>query len=253
MQFRTFDCDGAEIRASMHPADGTTGVLIVTGGTQIRCGPNRLFANIAAALAADSIPAYRYDRRGVGDSDGDDPGYLDAEADLAAALADFREAQPQLTEIVGLGLCDGATVLMRAESEVDRAILLNPWTFEADDMPSDAAPVAAHYRRRVLQPTTWKRLLTGQIDVATALRSVLALPRSAPATGFAAQLSAATEALDGRALYILSSRDRTADAFAAGHGKGVRPIKRIDGDHSFSGETATAALLKTILRYVKAR
>ena len=54
---------------------------------------------------------FRYDRRGIGDSSGENRGFLSAQADLVAAAAAFRAASPHVTRLVGFGNCDAASTL----------------------------------------------------------------------------------------------------------------------------------------------
>src|SRR3712207_3331734 len=107
----SFDCEGSALGASLDPAEGQTGLLLVTGGTQTRIGSHRMYERLAAALAGAGWPCFRYDRRGVGDSEGEDPDFKKSGPDLAAAAAAFRSEQPQLERLLGFGLCDGASTL----------------------------------------------------------------------------------------------------------------------------------------------
>ena len=162
----TFGCEGAELGASLDMADGATGILFVTGGTQTRIGSHRLFERLATRFAARGTPCFRYDRRGVGDSDGVDPGWRNAGPDLAAAGAAFRSHCPGMTRVIGIGLCDGATVLALsgASAGIDGAILINPWL--VDSAPGELAPAAIRqfYQERLLSPASWKKLLVGAIS-----------------------------------------------------------------------------------------
>ena len=44
----SFDCEGSALGASLDPAGGTTGLLLVTGGTQTRIGSHRMYERLAA-------------------------------------------------------------------------------------------------------------------------------------------------------------------------------------------------------------
>jgi alpha-beta hydrolase superfamily lysophospholipase len=86
-------------RASMLSAQPRRGrrhrrVLMVTGGSQTRVGSHRMYERLADALADNGYPCFRFDRRGVGDSSGEDPGFKDSGPDLAAAAAAFRLEVP---------------------------------------------------------------------------------------------------------------------------------------------------------------
>ena len=64
----TFTCEGSELVGTLDLAAGRTGLLIVTGGNELRSGPWGSQTQIAAKAAAAGFPAFRVDRRGVGDS-----------------------------------------------------------------------------------------------------------------------------------------------------------------------------------------
>ena len=66
-------CDGETLAATLDEAEGTTGLLIVSGGNEIRCGAHRGMAMLAEKLAARGVTVLRYDRRGIGDAGADHP------------------------------------------------------------------------------------------------------------------------------------------------------------------------------------
>lgn len=215
----TFDCAGATLAAMAHPADGTTGVLIVTGGVQTRAGSHRGFVDLADRLAAAGHPVLRFDRRGVGDSDGVDPGFRDSAPDLVAAVAAFRASFPRLERIVGWGLCDGASALALhgVALGLDGLILANPWTRDSDDstdIPPRAA-VAARYRDRLTRPSEWLRLVRGGLDLRKAARGLLRLARPERTPQLARAMADALQRFDRPVLILLAQRDATAQAFAA--------------------------------------
>lgn len=215
----TFDCADATLAGMAHPADGTTGVVIVTGGVQTRAGSHRGFVDLADRLAAAGHPVLRFDRRGVGDSDGNDPGFRDSAPDLAAALAAFRASFPQLERMVGWGLCDGASALALhgAALELDGVILANPWTRDSNesaDLPPRAA-VAARYRERLTDPGEWLRVVRGGIDWRKAARGLLRVACPEPTPELARAMADGLQRFDCPVLILLAQRDATAQAFAA--------------------------------------
>ena len=92
-------------------AQGTTGLLLVIGGSQTRIGSHRMYERLAKSLAENGYPCFRFDRRGVGDSERRGSGLRGQRARSQAAAAAFRGECPALTRLVGFGLCDGATAL----------------------------------------------------------------------------------------------------------------------------------------------
>lgn len=215
----TFDCVGATLAGVAHPAEGSTGVVIVTGGVQTRAGSHRGFVELADRLAAAGHPVLRFDRRGVGDSDGEDPGFRDSSADIASAVAALRATFPQVERVVGWGLCDGgaALALHGKALGLDTLILANPWTRDSDgpaDLPPRAA-VAARYRDRITDPREWLRLLRGGIDLRKAASGLLRVARPEPLPALARTLADGLRGFAGPVLILLSERDATAQAFAA--------------------------------------
>lgn len=249
------DAAGGALAGWLHAAGGDTGALILAGGAQTRVGPHRLFLALSLALADAGIPSYRFDRNGLGDSGSDDGGYRSASPDIAAAAAAFRKAQPHLRTIVGIGLCDGATALLLTPGAVDRLILLNPWAIEQDSGAAMAPEeTRAHYRRRLLQPESWKRILTGRVNPLPALRSLLpnrrlSSPLHEPDT-LAAEIQQRMAGLPLPPHILLSDRDRTAHAFRRGPGR-MLPVETHAADHAFSGPGERERLFAWIIETIK--
>ena len=147
-------------------AAGATGLLLVVGGSQTRIGSHRMYERLAKSLADNGYPCFRFDRRGVGDSEGEDPGFKGSGPDLAAAAAAFRKECPALTRLIGFGLCDGATalVLFGDAAGLDGLILANPWLVETEAGEPPPAAVRQHYRKQLLSLAGWKKLLTGAVN-----------------------------------------------------------------------------------------
>jgi len=162
-----FPCGDATLAGSLDLYKGSrTGVLLVIGGSQTRIGSHRMYERLSKSLAEKGYSCLRYDRRGVGDSDGEDPGFRGSGPDLKAAADAFRAEVPGLERIVGFGLCDGASALALYgdEAGLDGLILANPWLVEAAEGEPAPAAVRAHYRKRLLSWEGWKRLLTGAVN-----------------------------------------------------------------------------------------
>lgn len=244
-----FACQDATLVGSLDGAPGTTGVLIVSGGNEVRAGAHRGMAMLAQALAASGIPVFRFDRRGVGDSDGDNAGWEGSAADLAAAALAFRAAQPHVGRIVGFGNCDGATTLalFGRDAGIDALVLANPWIGDDSPLPPPAA-IRARYARRLFDGGAWRRLLTsrdGWRKLAAGLRHA-ASPAAVPPT-LANRIG---EALAGRgATIVLARGDRTAQLFSerwrgqtiADVGAASRVIELDSDSHSFVGQEAALA------------
>lgn len=210
-----FPCEGETLAGALDPAAGTTGLLIVSGGNEVRWGAHRGMAMLAARLAGAGVPVLRFDRRGVGDSSGTNGGYRSSGPDLAAAAAAFRAEQPHLTRLVGFGNCDAATALalFGRTAGVDALVLANPWVVESmDDAPPPAA-IRARYAERLRDPAEWKRLLTGGVDLRKLAGGLRRAAAPTTADGLAGAMAAALAGWPGTTI-LLARGDNTAVAFA---------------------------------------
>ena len=255
----SFACEGAALAGSLDEAAGATGLLMVTGGSQTRVGSHRMYERLAKALADNAVPCFRYDRRGVGDSAGEDPGFRGSGPDLAAAGAAFR-AQAGVDRIIGFGLCDGASALalFGRAAGLDALILANPWLVEAEaDAPPPAA-IRAHYRQRLLSVEGWKKIASGAIDYRKLFKGVGKASAAREGSPLARDVAAALRAGGRRSWLILAEGDATAIAAAqelrarafAGLIEG-REIVKTDS-HTFARPGDEAALLAATIRALKA-
>jgi exosortase A-associated hydrolase 1 len=212
----TFTCQGATLGATLDDATGEIGLLLVTGGSQTRIGSHRMYERLAYALQENGIPCFRFDRRGVGDSEGEDPGYRASRPDLIAAGAAFRSERPALRRVFGFGLCDGATAiaLFGAEAGLDGLILVNPWLVEAEADEPPAAAIRAHYRQQLLSLEGWKKLLFGAVSYRKILRGIARIfSRQDPSLPAAVASAMARHTLPAQ--LILAGGDATAIAAEA--------------------------------------
>jgi len=248
----TFACEGAALVGTLDVAPGTVGLLIVCGGNEIRSGAFSGQARLAAEIAASGHPVFRFDRRGLGDSEGENGGFRSSAPDIAAALAAFSEAAPHVRRVVALGNCDAASALMLAGGAgCDALVLTNPWTF-ADD--SEAAPpppqaVRARYAERLRNPREIWRLISGGVDLRKLARGLQqAVSAPPPPTSLAQDMAAGLARFAGPCHIPLALRDRTAQAFLAGwDAEDPRLRRRAGADHAFSAGADTDWLRTQIL------
>jgi exosortase A-associated hydrolase 1 len=246
----TFSCEGATLAATLDEAAGTTGLLIVSGGNEVRTGAHRGMAVLAAEIAGRGHSVLRFDRRGVGDSEGENGGFASSAPDIDAALAAFRAEQPQLSRIVAFGNCDAATALALHATPVDARVLANPWVVEAaSDMPPPAA-IKARYAQRLRDPEAWRKLLTGQVDMGKLAKGLgrLAAAKPVQPDSLADKTVRALEASAIPTTILLATGDATAIAFAdVWRGDPGIPVIRIDStSHSFARESDFAALVDVL-------
>lgn len=211
----TFACAGATLAATLDEAAGKVGLLIVSGGNETRAGAFAGQAQLAASIAAAGYPVLRFDRRGVGDSSGNNAGFRDGAEDIAAALAAFRRQQPQVRRVVAFGNCDAASALLLAGGAgCDALALANPWTFDAEQAEPDAQSIRRRYLARLRNPREVWRLVTGGVSL-TKLAGGLARAVSADPgpSGLVGEMRQAIEGYSGKVRYLLAANDRAAQAF----------------------------------------
>lgn len=248
----TFACGSYRLVGTIDEAQGGTGLLLVTGGNELRAGAWSGQAQFAARIATEGYPVFRFDRRGCGDSEGSNGEFRSSADDIAAALAAFRAECPRLTRVVAMGNCDAASALMLARGAgCDALILSNPWTFESD-AAAEAQPevVRSHYRRRLADPAAIKRLLTGQVALGQLVRSLLsaAKPAAAPTTLVQDMLAGLAE-FPGPAVILIAERDRAGVAFLPHRNACARPLHTCpNATHSFVEPEARDWLANQVLR-----
>lgn len=218
----SFPCNGDLLAGTLDPADGKIGLLIVSGGNEIRSGAYGGQASMAQNFSALGVPVFRFDRRGVGDSEGVNRGYDDAAEDIHAAIGTFRRVAPQVDHIVAFGNCDAATALMlhAKTSLLQGLILANPWTIdpptENDTTPeADASVIRARYWARIKNPRTLLDLVSGKIDLS---KLATGLKRARKPFRISTLGQKLTDAMMRSATpigIVVAERDTTAMAFMA--------------------------------------
>lgn len=253
----SFTCEAAALGGSLDEAGGSTGLLIVTGGSQTRIGSHRMFERLAASISSAGYPCFRFDRRGVGDSEGEDPGYRNSGPDIEAASRAFRAACPQIDRIVGFGLCDGGTALslFGAEAGIDALLLANPWFVEAETDAPPAAAIKQHYRDRLMSVEGWKKLLSGSVSYKKIFKGLMKVAAPPPAD-LADEVARALSARSLPLTMLLARRDGTAvaaaDVWNSPRYRSIRerqpePIYIESDSHTFARAGDEAALGNAVL------
>ena len=268
-QMSEFACGGdilhATFDAKVDRADSQTGLLIVSGGNEIRCGAYAGQAAMAAHFAALGYPVFRYDRRGIGDSEGNNGGFETSADDIAAAVAAFCDAAPHMTRIVAFGNCDAASALALFHDGLGLGalVLANPWVIEAaatGDAPTqpNAAAIRSRYWARIKNPRSLIDLLTGKINLKKLLGGLASASRSDVVTGLAKRIADALVQAPMPVHLLIARRDTTAMTFmSAWHDAAFKAVReranvRMEicdtASHSFADSEAKAWLLDQIGR-----
>lgn len=266
-----FGCEKATLTGILHETSGISsrGVLVVVGGPQYRVGSHRQFVYLARELAAQGIPVFRFDYRGMGDSTGDLRGFEEIQEDIRCAVDAFIESCEGLEEVAIWGLCDAATAATfyaPTDERITGLVLANPWVYSASGAAK--AYLKHYYIDRFFSRALWQKVLRGEYKPLASARSLLgmafrasrssqqsasAIPAHSSETAnvagsvedLAERLADGLDKFPGKILLILSGEDLTAAEFSDVV-KGSRTLRRIlsegrvqlvdlDGaDHTFS-------------------
>lgn len=232
----TFGCGSLRLAGTLDTAPGRSGLLIVSGGNEIRSGAFGGQAAIAARIAAAGFPVFRFDRRGIGDSEGENRGFRSSARDISAALDAFRAMAPQLERVVAFGNCDAASALMLARGAgCDALVLSNPWTIDADEgEAADATPppaaIRARYREKLTNPREVMRLLGGGVNLRKLAEGLIRAAGPPPApSSLAQEMAAGLGEFGGDLRILLATADRTAQVFEAAWDPADPRIRRCEG------------------------
>ena len=158
-----------------------TAVLMLSVGGNQRMGPNRIYTLLARSLAQAGYAALRFDLAGLGDSPANQPFSMrdlysrDATPQVRVAI-DFLSARGY-RHFYLLGICSGSFVAFQsalADERVTGQVLMNSRLLEWRKANPDGQWQEAmqqpykssnFYRRQLLRPEVYRRLLRGDIDV----------------------------------------------------------------------------------------
>jgi exosortase A-associated hydrolase 1 len=215
----SFVCQGAALVgiADIPERPLERGVLIVTGGPQYRAGSHRQLTLLARVLAARGLPTLRFDRRGMGDSDGQPRSFEAIDEDIRAALKEFFTQLPNMKEVVLWGLSDGATaaaLYAHTDHRVCGLVLLNPWLRAS--RTAARVLLRRYYLRRLGELAFWKRVASGNFNLAAsvqALRHNMRLLARERRTMLAQRVRQSLALFHGPVQVILSGADPNAREF----------------------------------------
>ena len=277
----TFECEGSKLVGITHIPQNASGigVLVIVGGPQYRVGSHRQFVLLSRYLAEHGIAVFRFDYRGMGDSEGEQRTFESIDADIRSALDAFHEEIPGLARVYLWGLCDAASAALfyaYQDSRVSGMVLLNPWV--RSDTGLAKAYIKTYYSKQLLTSHFWMRLFTGKLDIRQSLSSILKNLRTAilpipkqtrPTEAIDSQqnslsyqdrMLAGLREFDGNSLFVISGDDITAAEFKtlANSSKWKKVISRrpidwleiADANHTFSSREWRDKVADTTLRWL---
>ena len=277
----SFACEGEQLFGVLsRPTDAArlsgVGVVVVVGGPQYRAGSHRQFVQLARALAGQGHVVLRFDVRGMGDSSGAQRGFEHIDADLQAAIDALHAQQPGLRHTVLWGLCDGASAALmylarRGDGRVSGLCLVNPWLRSAQSLAK--THVKHYYRRRLMEPEFWRKLLSGRVAL-QALRELLGNLRlsagggnrqggtSAHDADFRTLMARGWHQFEGPVLLLSSSDDYTAQEFLEGASThavwqgafvkaGLSKRDLAQADHTFSTRSERLAMQAAVIDWLQ--
>jgi alpha-beta hydrolase superfamily lysophospholipase len=166
---------------------GAPVAIFLNAGANTHVGPHRTNVTHARELAARGYPAFRFDVSGLGES-GAAAGAAENKIFTMATVPDVSQAMTAITRACGaerfvvVGLCSGAYLAYHsaaADPRVAGQILLSPFAFEWKEgdpiTPTKREIYKSNrfYAHSLLDRSTWKRALHGEINVRGVARTVL--------------------------------------------------------------------------------
>lgn len=145
-------------------ASNGIGAVFLNAGFTHHVGPQRLYVQLARALAALGYTALRFDYSGIGDS----PARAGAQSFAARALAEAKEGMDLLAQTRGLerfaplGICWGADNALRVATADPRVVGAVAVDFYA---VMSARYFVRFYWRRLANPRSWGNILRGRSAV----------------------------------------------------------------------------------------
>jgi uncharacterized protein len=249
-----FVCNGSSLVGVVDLPERSTGrgVLLLADSAQYRIGGHRQFTLLSRLLAKLGVPVMRFDRRGMGDSDGAPRGYDAIEDDIRAALKEFFIQAPEMKETVIIGLGDAAlaaALYAPLDQRVCALVLLNPLPARPDDA---AGPLRQHYLARLGEVAFWKQVARGELAFAGQANTLPgggriqrnALPR---------QIGASLASFHGRLLLVLGGEDLAARQFArvlVRHDARIRSVEVAQANHAFASGASRAAVAETAANWI---
>lgn len=244
-------------------------VVLLPGWSGPRSGPADVLVFIASKLAENGWTAIRLDLPGRGDASANAPVNLDA---MIAAASEYPVSESAQRKVL-LGICSGGNVALGAASlkscaSFDSVIAISTFPFQP------ARTWLYDYLRRwnnlkrytvkSLSPSTWLRLIKGDINVGRVKKNIASSEKSATGPNLkdsARNIERELRNWKGKALFIWGGGDEEAPPaqthfkkrHAAGMGqKSAVRFHTVPGaNHNFYGKAWREELVREILEFLR--
>ncbi len=165
------DCDSTK---RDYPA-----VLLLNAGLVHHVGPNRIYVQLARRLAASGFPTLRFDLSGIGDSGNrtDNLSLRDGIVSDVKEAMDFVARDQGARQFILTGICSGANNSLRVAQSDARVIGVAP--IEVYNFATRAYHLY-FYRKRLLQLSGWRRLITLKSDFWRRMKKHIMRKESSP-------------------------------------------------------------------------
>ena len=198
---------GVITEPALPPDPALPAVVFLDAGVLHHVGPNRVHVRLARELAREGFLCMRFDFSGLGDS----RPRRDAVPFAESAVAETRQAMDVLAargarSFLLFGICSGADAALRvalSDPRVAGAALVEPY------LVAGPGYLLYAYRRKLLNPLSWVRLLRGRSELWDAL-AARRPPHGEPVPGPAGPEAAVDAPADEEVPLILPSRAEIA-------------------------------------------
>lgn len=151
------------------PSPERPAVVFLNAGILHRVGPNRIHVRLARDLAREGFASLRFDYSGLGDSRprADPTPFAEATVIETTQGMDVLASTRGTRSFLLVGICSGADSALRAagrDARVVGAALIEPYSVPAPGF------LLYSYRRKLLNPVSWWRLLRGRSEVLAMLK-----------------------------------------------------------------------------------
>ncbi len=214
MELVRFESEGKMLVGTLAvPPEPRSSCVIIHGWSTCRAGPHRMLVKLANALRARGVASLRFDVRGRGDSEGEFSRVsLDDMIDDALSAVRFLRKRRGLP-VSAFGLCSGGNVAIGASVRADfgRIVAVGALPFQKKKTRRGRLrKVAARMKllaRKALMPSTWARLLRGEVDVRRVAKGAVGREGSTQLKKSSRDLMADFAGYGGSALFIYGGAD----------------------------------------------